>query len=109
MSYFNRGKLVGHVHVDAGLMMLGDPCYTIGKTIGRMKWLTFLHKFIMEDNTTDSDTGIYPIEDGTAIVCSTGYGDGTYPVYADIERGVVRSLTVVFDPDEDDPDWEDER
>jgi hypothetical protein len=103
---FLRGSLVGKVHVDAGLMMCGDPCYTIGKTLGRMKWSTFLHKFLHGPAATTSTPGVYLVQDGTAVVCSTGHGDGTYPVYADINRGVVRSITIVFDADEDDHDWD---
>lgn len=90
---------VGSLHVDAGLMMLGDPCYTIGQEIGKLDWKEFLSRYANDD-------AVMPIEKGTALMVSTGYGDGTYPVYADITKSVfgpgmiVRSVTVVFDGDD---------
>jgi hypothetical protein len=43
---------------------------------------------------------------GVGVVASSGYGDGSYPVIADIDdkTGRVKSITVVFiDDDEEDP------
>jgi hypothetical protein len=42
---------------------------------------------------------------GVGVVTSSGYGDGIYPVVADIDdkTGRVKSITVVFIDDEEDP------
>lgn len=36
------------------------------------------------------------LDDGMAVVASTGHGDGTYPVEADIRKGVIHSITITF-------------
>ena len=51
-----------------------------------------------------------------AVVCSTGYGDGRYPVYIEKEDGRVKSMTIEFfggeeeeeDYDDEDDDYDDE-
>jgi hypothetical protein len=49
--------------------------------------------------------------DGAGVVTNTGYGDGYYPVVADIDdrTGRVKSITVVFMEDEDDSISEESR
>jgi hypothetical protein len=44
--------------------------------------------------------------EGLAVVSGTGYGDGVYPVIADIsdKSGRVKSITIVFIDDVDDDD-----
>jgi hypothetical protein len=87
-------RLLGHVHVDAGLLYLGDPCYVIDKPLGATPWFEFLERYIHNENHADV---AWTIDDGTAVVCSTGYGDGTYQVYAEVNReGYVESVTVSF-------------
>ena len=34
--------------------------------------------------------------EGLGVCVTTGYGDGEYPVYAEIEDGVVKSVTIKF-------------
>lgn len=90
-------RKIGMLSVDAGLMMLGDPCYVIGREIGKLDWREFLSRYA--DNHNDQ---VMQIEKGTAIMFQTGYGDGSYPVFAKIEDGIVKSVTVVFDNSRDD-------
>lgn len=46
---------------------------------------------------------------GVGVVTSSGYGDGVYPVVADIDdrSGRVKSITVIFIQDEDDDIFDD--
>jgi hypothetical protein len=82
-------ELVGHIGVDAGLCWIGDPCYILQDTSeGRPKslgkdWSEFCDG-LGEDYPTrksyDYDIG----HEGLGVCVSTGFGDGTYPVYAKV-------------------------
>jgi len=96
-------KLVGRIGVDAGLCWIGDPCYVFDPQNPRPKafgesWDDFCDA--LNDQTTkfNYDMG----HEGLGVCVSTGYGDGTYPVYVDIEDGRVKSVTVEFFEDEED-------
>lgn len=103
-------QLVGHFGVDAGIVWIGDPCYilhkepkNLPKTLGT-DWGDFCNK--LGDDTTVFGYRSDQTE-GLGIVCQTGYGDGSYPVYVRKEDGVVVAIFIDFngilnDPDEDD-------
>lgn len=122
--------LVGHVAVDAGLMWVGDPCYVIGK-LGESKdrrqaepkwnrvWCGEDGAFCeeleqMDENRDDADPrkgNVYPFnlskEIATGIAVSSGYGDGVYPVYVDLDSNDrVASVTVEFTGEEEEDDEE---
>lgn len=89
----DKWELVGHVGVDAGLVMVGDPCYTLGDDAShRVKsWDEFCDTLPFNGPATIHDTGF-------GIVVSSGYGDGSYPVYVKKNRdGRVVGLKVEFD------------
>ncbi len=107
---------VGYVDVDAGLVAVGDPCYTTGRDASSAveSWSEYLDKL--------SDIGMFrspenkefgqPYEHrGASFVTNTLYGDGSYPVYvryADDGKSVV-GIFIDFDPgtDEDEEiDWD---
>jgi hypothetical protein len=89
-----KRDLIGRVGVDSGLMYIGDPCYVIDKPLGQMDWGEFLN---MMYGGRDPDVGLtWIIENGTAIVSSTGYGDGEYPVYAEYKDGRVARIIIDF-------------
>jgi hypothetical protein len=46
--------------------------------------------------TLDSKNRAGMLGDGMAVVSSTGHGDGRYPVEADIQDGIIHSLTITF-------------
>ena len=97
--------LIGRFSVDAGLVMILDPCYIYDSDGGLSKdfpqtWDGFLRKFLWKNgehldyNQMNFDGG-YP---GLGVISSTGYGDGEYPVYATIDRhGTILSLRIDFD------------
>ena len=102
----NETKLVGHIGVDAGLCWIGDPCYIMGDDAShRVKnWSDFCDQ-INHDNPTAQSFNYEMGHEGLGVCVSTGYGDGSYPVYATIiddkEWGRrIKSVTVVFIEDE---------
>jgi hypothetical protein len=102
-------KMIGLFTVDSGQAMIGDPCYLEGWKA----WDDKIDKF--ESHTEHKGEygylgacnatleGAYgDLGMGKAIVFNTGWGDGVYPVYAEInEDDRVVSITVKF-IDEDD-------
>jgi len=109
---------LGEIGVDSGQVMVCDPCYLDG-------WKS--NEFITKGNKDTRRTHTFsydgacretchaPEKGGQlggalAVVASSGYGDGTYPVYAEYNReGRLIRLTVEFDEQlEEDVDDEEE-
>lgn len=114
-------KLVGTFGVDAGLCWIGDPCYVMGT--GAPDWARDWDRFCAElgkreeaqgdtgitlfgfassakreDFETDEDYTASLKTHGCGIACSTGYGDGTYPVWAKTNaEGRVVALHICLD------------
>jgi len=96
---------IGSIAVDSGQIMIIDPCY-INADFAK----EFDHSTKGQDqdsyemnyngccNATLSKKGYGSLEK-LAIACGTLYGDGEYPVYAELDRnGRVKTLTIDFDP-----------
>jgi hypothetical protein len=101
------GILIGEVAVDSGQVMLIDPCYVFedhynlgGEPTGGL--------YDKACRLTTGATPYGPLEGG--MVTGTFHGDGTYPVYAEMEGGRVKSITIVFQDDslEDEEDEEED-
>jgi len=95
-------KLIGHIGVDAGLCWIGDPCYVMGDDASRRvhDWGDFCKKLHNHPSQYSA-----PLGEGTGLAVNTGYGDGSYPVYIEIEEcgnwgDRVKSITVEFLEDE---------
>jgi hypothetical protein len=102
-----RTKIIGYIGVDAGLCLIGDPCYFIGpdSQVGKKlhggkldDWETFLGNYIKHDNAN-----AWKVEDrgeaSLGMVVTTGYGDGIYPVKARFNsEGRVKAVTIEFIP-----------
>ena len=92
---------IGTVDVDAGLVMIGDPCYTLPDHASRRSdvaknWARFCE-------ATGDTRCSQPFGLGAGIVLRTLYGDGEYPVMAEMtKRGAIRRVIVDFDPEGDD-------
>ena len=100
--------LAGRIGIDSGQAMVGDPCYIDN-------WDTNKN----DDWNIDGKEGQYSyhgasattiansygeLGNGTAVVFNTGYGDGLYPVYVQInDDGRVSKVVIDFegDPDEE--------
>lgn len=103
---------VGAIGVDAGLVWLGDPCYILHpnkmpKALGK-DWGEFCDTLKYNGPTVQSynyDMG----HEGLGVVVSSGFGDGTYPVYALMENvdgwgKRIKKVWIDFFTDEDEND-----
>ncbi len=104
-------KQIGVIGVDAGLCWLGDPCYVFGKDASHKwgTWMDFVNSIKDRVLPTTQQFNYEMGHAGLGVLVSTGYGDGLYPVYAEIEDNRVKSVTVEFfggaeDEDEDEDD-----
>lgn len=93
--------LAGWISVDSGLCMIGDPCYHLHKdpidkpqSLGRT-WLEFCDELKDMTNGSQEFSHNGGIE-GMAIVTSTGWGDGCYPVYVTKVNGRVMKVEIEF-------------
>lgn len=98
----------GTINVDAGCVMVGDPCYTQGRDASSAvgTWQEFLERTWPESFGAAAEHGphvqlsdVAPAigEAGVGVVVSAGYGDGQYPVFVRRnEEGRVAELRVVF-------------
>jgi hypothetical protein len=94
-------KHLGAVFVDSGLIWIGDPCYTLPADASHNPgddWDQFVAELGKSDTPREPTMKNFK---GIGVCSSTGYGDGSYPVTADVVDGRVRSITVVFISDDD--------
>ena len=90
-------KQIGVVGVDSGTLWLGDPSYILHqdkppKAFGK-NYAEFTDKLKGGYQQHKFDKG----HDGLGVTFSTGFGDGTYPVHAEIdENNRIKSITVEF-------------
>lgn len=106
-------KVIGHVDVDSGTIMIIDPCYVLpDKRSHHDHQPTF-------PSPIGDETSVYlnatstcfqpPFEGGgghgdwhNGFLTSTLWGDGSYPVIAELNlTGQVIRLTIDFDPSEE--------
>lgn len=93
-------ELVGTILVDAGIVMVGDPCYTLPddgtfRDATARNWDTFARSVYPPGQGANPNPT--PLGAGVSVVVQSGYGDGEYPVYVERTKGgSVKSLTVEF-------------
>jgi hypothetical protein len=108
----NKLVKIGEIGVDAGLCWVGDPCYVLHtdekpKDIG-LNWHSFCD--ILSQKNIGEKLGAQFNYDmghpGLGVAVHTGWGDGCYDVFAEIEDfGAeggprVKRIIVEFIPDE---------
>jgi hypothetical protein len=96
----------GEISVDAGIVMVGDPCYLADDIENHpvKDWNNFCEMLDQPIYATDVK---YPTikqldfaagHKGLGVVVSSGYGDGVYPVYVKKNsEGRIVELKVKFD------------
>ncbi|MGW6600565.1 hypothetical protein [Streptomyces sp. NPDC055036] len=93
---------IGVVYVDSGTVFVGDPCYTAtGDASNHIKtWPEWCERAPFGEKPYDVTE---PAGRGLGLSIPTLYGDGSYPVYAELEGGRVARVTIDFAPtDEED-------
>jgi hypothetical protein len=89
-----RTELAGYCGVDSGQIMVIDPCYAFQgginyDAISKVSLADTYGEFPLPANGYYRDIG---------VVTSSGYGDGNYPVFVDInDEGRVIELRIAFD------------
>ena len=96
---------IGEVGVDSGQLMIVDPCYIEShwkeEDFDDEKKSKELFSYNAVCKETLGKTCYGQIGNGLAVAFSSGYGDGCYPVYAEInEEGRVMKITVDFNEEE---------
>jgi|TARA_R110001583_G_scaffold27717_7_gene98766 hypothetical protein len=94
-------KKIGSIGVDGGMCWIGDPCYVLPDDASQR--LNLWNKLLkaMENKLYTSMNYITKnisnkYAEGLGVCVTTGYGDGEYPVYAEIEDNTIKSVTIVF-------------
>jgi len=91
---------IGECGVDAGMLMVGDPCYFVGKeaTIHeRCKdWSQACKEVFCAEGATDDRDKPFDVY-GLGVAIATTHGDGCYPVYLETTRSGRRYLVVALD------------
>jgi hypothetical protein len=96
---------IGTISVDAGIVMIGDPCYRFDNPLPAANdWDAFVGATLAAGDRAVSQ----PLGNGCGIVVPTGWGDGEYPVTATFVNGRIVSVTIDFDPPADDDEEEDD-
>lgn len=97
--------LIGHFSVDSGQAMVGDPCYLDewqSKYDNFAEYVDKAGEYSYLGAAQATITNNYGELGGSrSVVFSTGYGDGYYPVYAEInEDNRVTKVVIVFEDEE---------
>ncbi|MEX1655549.1 hypothetical protein ABZ960_20605 [Streptomyces pseudovenezuelae] len=96
---------IGTVSVDSGTVFVGDPCYTAtGDASNHIKtWSEWCDRAPFDEKPYDVTE---PAGPGLGLSIPTLYGDGAWPVYAELERRRVARVVIDFDPEYDEEDGE---
>jgi hypothetical protein len=102
-------ELAGYFSVDSGQAMVGDPCYLDDWDTNKDDEWNLEGKegkYSYQGASATTVTNNYgELGLGTAVVFSTGYGDGYYPVYVSLnDDGRVSKVVIDFEGDDDDND-----
>ena len=96
-------KLIGYIGVDSGQMMLCDPCYIDSmwekkdtKDFSDLSEFEGKFSYLGAAQATLSENQVGFLDKGAGAVCSTGWGDGSYPVYVTFEGNRVSEMRIVF-------------
>jgi hypothetical protein len=94
--------LAGQIIIDSGQAMVGDPCYLDEWDTNQNDEWELTDKvgdYSYQGASATTLANCYgQLGRGSAVVFSTGYGDGLYPVYVQMnEDGRVSKVVIDFD------------
>ncbi|HJS93058.1 MAG TPA: hypothetical protein VJ741_02265 [Solirubrobacteraceae bacterium] len=92
-------RLIGHVAVDSGSVVVGDPCYLVaGGSERDPEWQDVVKQLFDKQNPGRID-GTSAVQVHGTIMTMTPAGDDMYPVYADVDDdGRVLGLRIDLRP-----------
>lgn len=94
---------LGFVSVDSGVVFIGDPSHTItGDAPHHIPtWEEWCGKTVGDLFRSDRDgPGVAePAGPGLGMSFRTAWGDGSYPVFAEVAGGRILRVTIDFDCD----------
>ena len=95
-------ELAGYFSVDSGQAMVGDPCYLDQwKTNEGEEWDLEgkIGQYSYQGaSATTIENSYGELGIGTAVVFNTGYGDGYYPVFVEMnEDGRISKVVIDFE------------
>jgi hypothetical protein len=98
-------KLAGYFTVDSGQAMVGDPCYlddwdTNKNEEWNIEGKTGEYSYFGSSATTIANS-YGELGNARAVVFSTGFGDGMYPVYVEFSDDIVAKVIIDFTGDLD--------
>jgi hypothetical protein len=100
----NKTKYAGRCGVDSGQIMVIDPCYAFNDNFNSMSSPPTGGNYDAICRVSLADLfGEFPLpangySGNVGVVTSSGYGDGNYPVFVDVnEDGRVVELRIAFD------------
>lgn len=93
-------RLIGHVGVDAGIVVVGDPCYLVaGGAPVDPQWQDVVRQVFDQGNPLRIE-GTSAVQVEGTIMTTTPGGDDLYPVYADVDdSGQILSLRIDLRPE----------
>jgi hypothetical protein len=95
--------LAGHFAVDSGQAMVGDPCYLDDWDTNKgedWKLEGKIGQYSYQGASATTLANNFGELGNSAVVFNTGYGDGYYPVYVQMnEDGRVTKVVIDFEGD----------
>lgn len=93
-------RLLGHIGVDSGAVVIGDPCYLIqGGAPHSPEWQEVVAEIFDKENPRRI-AGTTAVQVEGTIMTTTVTGDDLYPVYGlvDEDTGKIVRLTIDLTP-----------
>lgn len=88
-------KKIGQVGVDAGCVMIGDPCYLLDPETGQVRF-DYEADVCGVDWSTHRQLAHRWGGGARAVLVKSGFGDGIYDVEALIQDGTVLEVRIRF-------------
>lgn len=107
---------IGNLPVDAGCIMLSDPCYVLPDSRynaegALLKEAPYDYKDMLEEMEKEDWPQIFKVKpkgysNPLGLIVESGYGDGLYPVYAKFNKeGRLIKVMIDFDMEDEEEDY----
>jgi hypothetical protein len=88
-------RYLGQVEVDSGTLVIGDPCYLLGRAAEGRSGVDYEAVLQSDDPVTS------PLDGQPVVLLRQFGGDGSFPVFGEYEDGELIRVSVDFaEPDE---------